>query len=109
MRLGLDHLESTKESGGVKLLNPKTRNDAIDIVWLKGYLNLTDTRPTWAFITDILLNETTPTTLATPTGNLKRAEKIGADTLRMIKAAKKYKATFALINLSRRLREKLPA
>ena len=119
-RLGLEHLESTKEQGGIKLLNLKTREDAIEVVWLKDYLNLTNTRPTWAFITDILINETTPDTLDERTRqnaflqkwNIptrgKRANRLGKDTIRMIKTARKYKATFAPINLSRRLKENLP-
>src|ERR1700744_3176183 len=39
----------------------------------------------------------------------KRANRLGKDTLRMIKAAKKYKAMFTPINLSKELREKLLA
>ena len=120
-RVGLDHLENTKEQGGIKLLNLKARDEAIEIVWLRDYLNLTKTRPSWAFITDILLNETTPLTLDQKTRQNaflqtwdipttgKRADKLGKDTVRMIKAAKKYKATFAPINISRTLRENLPA
>lgn len=82
---------------------------------------MTNTRPTWAFVTDILLHETTPATLDEKTRQnaflqkwdiptiRKRANRLGKDTLRMIKAAKKYKAMFAPINLSKELREKLPA
>lgn len=120
-RIGLEHLEKVKEQGGIKLLNLKARDEAIEIVWLRDYLNLMKRRPTWAFVTDILLNETTPATLDKktrqnaflqkwdiPTSG-KRANKLGKDTIRMIKAAKKYKAAFAPINLSRELRERLPA
>ena len=39
----------------------------------------------------------------------KRAERLGEDTLRMVKAAIKHKAVFAPINISRELRENLPA
>ena len=119
--IGLDHLENKKDQGGIKLLNLKSRDEAIEIVWLREYLNLTNTCPTWAFVTDILLNEMTPATLdektrqnaflqkwTIPTSG-KRANKVGKDTIRMVKAAKKHKATFAPINLSRELRESLPA
>lgn len=61
-RLGMNHLERDKE-GGIKLLNIKNRNEAIEIVWLRDYLNLKETRPIWAHITDILINETTPPSL----------------------------------------------
>ena len=56
-RLSLTHLEEPKENSGINLLNLKDRNEAIEITWLKDYLNLTQTRPTWAHITDILLHE----------------------------------------------------
>ena len=118
--IGMEHLENTTEQGGIKLLNLKTRNEAIEIVWLKEYLNLTKSRPTWAFVTDILLNGTSPAGLNEktrqnaflhkwniPTSG-KRAMSMGKDTTRMIKAAKKHKAAFAPINLSRELRERLP-
>lgn len=120
-RVGLDHLEYTKEQGGIKLLNLKSRDKAIEMVWLRDYLNLMKVHPAWAFITDILLDETTPAMLDKktrqnaflqkwniPTSG-KRANKLGKDTIRMIKTAKKYKATFMPINLSCNLREKLPA
>ena len=120
-RLSMAHLESEKSIGGVKLLNLKIRNEAIELIWLKEYLNLTQTRATWAHVTDILINETTPTNLDEdmrvnaflqkwniPTKG-KRAERLGEDTLRMVKTAIKHKAAFAPINISRELREGLPA
>ena len=120
-RLSMTHLESEKSIGGIKLLNLKIRNEAIELMWLKEYLNLTQTRATWAHITDILINETTPASLDENTRvnaflqrwNIptkgKRAERLGEDTLRMVKAAIKHKAAFAPINISRELRENLPA
>ena len=120
-RLSLTHLEAPQELGGIKLLNLKNRNEAIELVWLKEYLNLSNTRPTWAFVTDILVNETTPKSLNEktrqnaflqkwniPTAG-RRAKKLGIDSVRMIKSAKKYNTAFAPINISERLREQLPA
>ena len=48
-RLGMNHLTDTKDVGGLKLLNLKIRNEAIELVWLRDYLNLTHTHLTWAF------------------------------------------------------------
>ena len=119
-RLGMNHLSNAKDIGGLKLLNLKTRNEAIEIVWLKDYLNLSPSRPTWAFVTDVLINETTPSTLDEDTRTNaflqnwkiptkgKRADKLGGDTLRMLKAAYKHNIAFAPINLSQDLRERLP-
>ena len=120
-RLGMTHLSCTKDVGGIKLLNLKTRNEAIEIVWLRDYLNLTHARPTWAFVTDVLINETTPSTLDEHTRSNaflqnwkiptrgKRAEKMGGDTLRMLKTANKHNLAFAPINISQDLRKRLPA
>ena len=121
LRLSMDHLERDKCEGGIKLLNLKDRNEAIELIWLKGYLNLSPSRATWAYVTDILINETTPINLDedtrinaflqkwnVPTRG-KRVAKLGEDMLRMIKAAIKYKAAFAPINLSQDLQERLPA
>ena len=120
-RLGMNHLSNAKDIGGLKLLNLKTRNEAIEIIWLRDYLNLTGTRPTWAFVTDVLINETMPPTLdeetrinaflqnwRIPTRG-KRAERLGEDTTRMLKAAYKHNIAFAPINISQDLRERLPA
>lgn len=117
----MNHLSNVKDIGGLKLLNLKTRNEAIEINWLRDYLNLSHTRPTWAFITDVLINETTPSTLdenmranaflqnwKIPTKG-KRVEKLGEDTLRMVKMAHKHNVAFALINISQELRERLLA
>ena len=59
----MNHLTNDKETGGLKLLNLKTRNKAIEIIWLRDYLNLTHTCPTWVYVTDILINKTTPPSL----------------------------------------------
>lgn len=120
-RLGLPQLEAPVENGGIKLLNLKNRNEAIELVWLKDYLNFSNSRPTWVLITDILINETMPAYLNEDTRHNaflqkwnipttgKKAKKLGIDTVRMIKAAKKHNTTFAPINLSRHIREQMPA
>jgi len=45
-RIALHMLQRPLEEGGLNLLNINTRNEAIDIMWLKTYLNFTQTRPT---------------------------------------------------------------
>ena len=118
-RLGMNHLTDTKDVRGLKLLNFKIRNEAIELVWLRVYLNLTHTRLTWVFVIDVLINETTPTSLDENTRvnaflqnwkistKGKRAERLGDDTLRMLKTAYKHNIAFAPINISRDLRERL--
>jgi ribonuclease HI len=120
-RLSLSALQAQKGDGGIELLNLKHRNEAIELVWLKEYLSKKTERPTWAYITDILINETAPPNLpdkaidssflqkwSAPTRG-KRAERIGEDTVRMLKIAKKYNVTFAPVRINNRLKEAMPA
>lgn len=120
-RLALDSLHAKREKGGIELLNLKNRNEAIELVWLKEYLKAKPTRPTWAKLTDALINDLAPANVRpearqntflqrwdVPTKG-KRAKKLGSDTIRMLKAAQKHKLTFAPLNISRPLREQLPA
>ncbi|KAF8902959.1 hypothetical protein CPB84DRAFT_1678498 [Gymnopilus junonius] len=46
--------------GGRALLDIKARNEAIAVMWLKTYLDLSPTRPTWALVADSLMAENTP-------------------------------------------------
>lgn len=47
-------LQGWKDEGGIKLLNLRHRNDAIELVLLKEYLSKNSTRPMWAYMMDIL-------------------------------------------------------
>ncbi len=40
--------------GGLGLLDLKTRNEAIDVMWLKAYLDFSKDRPMWAYLADDL-------------------------------------------------------
>ncbi|KAG2132116.1 uncharacterized protein EDB93DRAFT_1072603, partial [Suillus bovinus] len=46
-----------KEEGGIGLLNIKLRNEAIEVTWVKLYLDLSPSRPAWASIMDLILNK----------------------------------------------------
>ncbi len=59
-RIALEYLHYPIEKGGLNLLDIRTRNEAIEIIWLKAYLNMSPERPKWATITDIILDATAP-------------------------------------------------
>jgi hypothetical protein len=59
-RIGLEHLHKPLNEGGLNILDIKSQNEAIEIVWLKDYLNLTPSRQMWARVTDILINASAP-------------------------------------------------
>ncbi|OCH95327.1 hypothetical protein OBBRIDRAFT_699685, partial [Obba rivulosa] len=41
--------------GGLKLLDILTRNQAIQLTWVRSYLTLGNARPTWAYVADELI------------------------------------------------------
>ncbi|KAL7279519.1 hypothetical protein ACG7TL_007362 [Trametes sanguinea] len=47
------------EMGGFQILDLEARNESIDIMWLKDYLNYRD-RPLWAYIADDILAKVVP-------------------------------------------------
>ncbi len=54
-RIANDMLRNPIEEGGLNLLDLEIRNEAIDIMWLKAYLNFSPKRPEWAIITDLII------------------------------------------------------
>ena len=59
-KIALEKLYQPVNEGGLNLLNLTSRNEAIEIMWLKIYLNPPATRPTWAKITDIIIDAAAP-------------------------------------------------
>src|SRR5882724_5715000 len=51
----LDYMAEIREKGGLGMPNLKTRMKAIDIMWLKKYLDTPDKRPTWCWVADTLI------------------------------------------------------
>jgi hypothetical protein len=101
LRITLKYLHLPLDKGGLKLLDIRARNEAIEIMWLKEYLNLSPSHPTWATLTDILINAAAPVgTSAIATVNTflqtwdpptrgPRVACLGNNMLRMLKMAKK--------------------
>jgi len=56
-RIASDTLNSPIHKGGLDLLDIEARNKAIDIIWLKKYLNFSAAHPMWATVTDIIIQE----------------------------------------------------
>ena len=120
-RISLETLYRPIEEGGLKLLDLTSRNEAIEIMWLKTYLNLTANRPTWAKITDIIVDAAAPRGTDhqarinpfiqtwKPCTRGARAAILNEDTKRMLKTGQKYHLTFSTIKLSPRMKELLPA
>ena len=119
--IALDTLELPLEEGGLNLLNIKSRNETIEIMWLKTYLNFSPTRPTWAAVTDLLVNATAPPNVSPlarintytqswhPPTRGPRTTYLNDDIMRMINTAKKYKTNLAALRIAPNISAQLPA
>ncbi len=52
--VAMEHVCLPVEHGGLGILDLDARSDAIDIMWLKTYLDFSEDRPIWAFLADDL-------------------------------------------------------
>jgi len=60
LRIALNFLCLPLSEGGLNLINIPARNEAIEIVWLKSYLNFTPSHPIWTVVTDLIINKAAP-------------------------------------------------
>ena len=120
-RISMEYMYKPLNEGGLNLLDIKARNEAIELIWLKEFLNLSPTRQTWATVTDILINATAPPgTSAVAVVNTflqswniptrgPRLATLNKGIIRMLRVAKKYKTNLAAIRLSPGIKATLPA
>ena len=59
-RIVLEHLHRPLKEGGLNLLDINAQNDAIELVWMRDFLDLTPAQQTWVIVTDILINVSAP-------------------------------------------------
>jgi len=120
-RIAYNFLCSPMNEGGLNLLNIQARNEAIEIIWLKSYLDFSPLRPTWAAITDLIIDKAAPPGTLQPArmnaflqswdipSHGARLNLLNNAIIRMVKTAKKYHANLAAICLSPQLCVQLPA
>jgi len=120
-RIASDTLNSPIHKGGLDLLDIEARNKAIDIIWLKKYLNFSAAHPMWATVTDIIIQELALKRILNdieynpflqcwniPTPSPTNS-KVSNNIKRMLKVARKYKTNLAVICLTPQLNAQLPA
>ena len=120
-RIAMDTLRCPIHEGGLNILDIKSRNEAIEIVWLRTYLNFSPSCQKWATVMDHIILAMAPSCsvkkarenpfLQTWKAPLKgpRAKCLNEDIKRMLKTARKYKINFAAIRLTPHLLAQLPA
>ena len=111
-RIATEYLHRPLKEGGLNLLDIRACNDAIELIWLRDFLNLTESRQTWAIISDVLINATAPLGASAvaiintflqdwrPPTRGQRIETLNEDIRRMLKTARKYETNLAAIRLS---------
>ena len=117
--MSLARLYALTEEGGISLLDIRARNKAIDIVRLKTYMDLSPSRPKWAYLTDAIINTLHPNippkppafplTSWSPPSRGPRASTLPLCVISIIKTAREAKLTFAPLRLSKQLKVQLPA
>ena len=120
-RIAQQTLQRPINEGGLNILDIKARNEAIELVWLKEYLNFTASRQQWAAITDHIVLAAAPThsvEIANDNPFLQawsvpqkgpRAEKLNDDIWRMFRVAKKHNTNLEAIKISPHILAQLPA
>ncbi|KAF9497965.1 hypothetical protein BDN71DRAFT_1352124, partial [Pleurotus eryngii] len=107
-------LSMKHEAGGKKLLDLQTRNDAVALRDLAGFVNFGPERPAWAYVVDMLVSS-----------GLSNREQVGSPLLQswkmkvrrknvpyfvkeMLRAAKKYGLTIQTVSMSTELLGEMP-
>ncbi len=121
-RIGMDTLYKPVDKGGLDLLDIEARNGAIDLMWLKEYLQLDSRRPKWAYLADRLLAKavtgagkgTVPMAqlnafLQTWRVSTHPAARLPEQLKRMIKAGKKYGVRVEVANPDEGIKLAMPS
>ena len=115
-------LQRPIEEGGLNILDINARNEAIEIMWMKAYLNFTSSRQQWATITDHIILSTAPEHTVenawdnpfmqswnVPLRKGTKADLLNDDIRRMLRTAKKYNVDMDTIRITPHLLSQLPA
>lgn len=115
-------LQLPVKEGGLGILDLKARNEAITLMKLKAYLDLSPNRPTWAYVADALIGEAVTRQsrgvhklakinifLQSWSINMQGNSKLTNDLLTMLRTGHKYGVRFDALKLPTKLKRALPA
>jgi len=120
-RIAKEFLHQPKEVGGINLLDISLQNKAIELMWLKTYLNFSPSCQPWAAITDLIIKASAQeNSIAQVIKNPflqcwdipsrgPRLTRLNDDIKRMLKAAKDHNTNLAAVKVTARLHRELPA
>ena len=119
--MSLENLTKPRDRGGIDLLDIEARNQAIELTWLKAYVDKSNSRPTWTYVIDAIINcinndgITKPNdihtflTMLCPSGRTRRSRKqTPRPLITLLQTAKKHNLSFAPRKLSKALKQQMP-
>ncbi len=116
--VGLSHVYLPIAQGGLGVLDLDARCEAIDIMWLKAYLDFSTERPIWAFLADDLLAAHVPKTCQPRAANLRvnpflqnwkpKVRGLPAELDGMMSVARKYGVRLEGLAFSRTILNSMP-
>jgi exonuclease III len=117
-----DTMNRPTDEGGLNIPSLHSRNDAIQIIWLKAYLTLSDKRPLWAYVLDEIMRDKIPPSHQSDDELVNaflqkwnipeagdRIKLLPPQSREMLKTAQTYGANFNAIKLSEDLQGDMPA
>jgi hypothetical protein len=60
LRIAITTLQCPVHKGGLNVLDINARNEAIEIIWLKAYLNFSPSHQKWAIVMDHIVHAVAP-------------------------------------------------
>jgi exonuclease III len=119
--ININTMSAPRNEGGIHLLDIHARNEAIEIMWLKRYTTLGPTRPMWALIADVLIEEniaasnhidkevTINTYLQSWSPMTDNRSKLPPDIRKMLNVGKKYNLNLEGLRIPEKVKKELPA
>ncbi len=116
--VGMKHVCLPVDQGGLGMVHLESRNEAIDIMWLKAYLCMGQERPLWAFLADDILANHVPKNCRPSTRALRvnpffqkwspKLRGLPEELKGMLKVAKKYGVRLEGLAFSRDILKQMP-
>ncbi len=116
--VGLEHVYLPVAKGGLGMLDLESRSEAIDIMWLKAYLDFSPERPIWAYVADNLFATHVPKDCRPRNVSLRlnpflqrwkpKARGLPAELEAMMKVAKKHGVRLEGLAFSREMISSMP-
>ena len=119
--MSIEDIARSPDLGGRKVMNIAKRNEAIDLMWIKQYLNMGPDRPKWAFLRDEIFRMERPKQAKEPQEIIsnwnpftqdwrpnERSTKIPKRIQRAMRLAKKHGVELEALEPSNKTKEDMP-